>query len=125
MSDKWVWDREKFAKRRADGMRDSYEIMVFDTFSRLSQLGTIPWIPREDVEVSTHYDGLQVLHRRTKNRGVDQIQTLLVTPEGEVLDFSCDPKDEEIPQFPRLTRERIEAILREKGKWPRRKRRRK
>lgn len=122
MSDRWVWDREKFAKIREgagkyERYRDAYEMTVFGS---LSSLGVNTWIERPGVELSTHYNGLRVYHLRKIIRGVDQLQTLLVTPEGEVLDFRCEPKDEEIPSAPKLTREQIEDKLREKGLWPRR-----
>ncbi len=126
MSDVWAWDREQFAKIRAGdgkhgGHRDAYEMTVF---SMLRRQGVNIWIKQPDVELSTHYTGLRVYHLRKITRGVDQLQTLLVTPEGEVLDFRCEPKDEEIPRASKLTREQIEDKLREKGLWPRRRRRR-
>ncbi len=124
--DRWVWEREKYTGIRAGNgkygrYRDAYEMSVFDSLSRL---GIDTWIIRSGVELSTHYDGLQVYQLRKTTYGVDQLQTLLVTPEGEVLDFRCEPKYEEIPRPPKLTKERAEAILREKGMWPRRRRRR-
>lgn len=121
--DRWSWDRDKFAKRRAAGERDSYEMVVFKTLSR-SSLGVSAWIKRPGVELTTHYDGLQVYQLRKTTRGVDQLQTLLVTPDGEILDFSCEPKDEEIPRPSPMTREQIKDKLREKGLWPRRRLRR-
>ncbi len=124
--DKWAWERERFAKIRARAdkygrYRDAYEMTVFDSLSRLG-IGT--WVIRPGVELSTHYDGLQVYHLRKTERRVDQLQTLLVTPEGEVLDFRCEPKEDDIPRPPKLTRERAKTALQERGMWPRRRRRR-
>lgn len=119
MTDKWAWEREKFAEMRIDGKRDTYEML---TFNMLGCVG-MEVLTNGEAKLTTHYDGLQVYHLRKTVRGIDQVQTLLVSPEGELLDFCCEPKDEEIPRLPPLTREQIEAKLREKGMWPKKRRR--
>jgi hypothetical protein len=96
--DKWAWDREHFALKRERGERDAYELMMFNTFRRqpltesmFKELGETEVLP----------SGLTVVTRRARLGDVCQYQYLVLSDLGEVLDFRCEPKNDELPPLPR------------------------
>lgn len=122
-SDMWSWDREHFTEIVKKGNHHTHDPTYFEMLHNLSATREM-WISREGVSKRVLPSGLTVYTRRGVINGVTQIQTLVTSDEGEVLDFTCDPTSNELPRAPRLTQAQIVAKLKEKGNYPTPKRRR-